>query len=718
MFEADIGANSNQYTLTSADVGKKINLEVTFTDLGNYDEGPLLSEAYPNGDVVIATIEDDLLVSNIGHPTQETVQAATKVGQVFATGTNPNGYELTSVTVSGNTAPVTICRFETNHSSSPSSSCQDNPSTDNPSHLLRNWSYAIVIDPNTVGVTEINEADQTSLPNWSIKGTYQVQNQQGEWNSSNSNRAIRIKLRGNPASPFSRLGQLTATPADQQVTLGWQNWLPDNNDVIQKIQYRVKQANQPWNPDWTDIRGSNDTTEAHTIRNLTNGVAHTIELRAVFDQDGQTVYSGSASINATPRGRQTAPRALVASTAGDGGVTLSWSDPVDSTLTGYQYRHRNTSDTGWNPDWTTIRGSNADTTSHTLTRLRKNLRYTFEVRTIRETEQGPAASSSVTPRGTMPRLQNLGATADDHQVSLSWSNPGDHGITSYQYRHQAATESQWNPDWTAIPSSNGNTTSYTVRNLTNLTSYTLAVRALRGLEEGPSSSTSATTPGGPATVPDAPRDLVTRQQDQGFTVSWRTPAHKDERVPVTSYRVRYRQIGTTSWQNASVTSDNCCSTTITGLRNRHHYEVQVSAVNRLGASESIGPINVTPQEPATEPPAPTGDANLNLGHIGQGWTTTGNNTLFNSCTETKSFQIIWNGPDDHSRGADQWAAHINTKGGAGVVSYSFSRSPGQQEYYEMNGTVDHQGAGNTTIHVRGRFGQTWGTWSRVTLYCF
>ena len=719
VFEADIGANSSQYTLTSADVGKKINVEVSFTDLGNYDEGPLLSEAYPHGDVVIATIEDDLLVSNIGHPTQETVQATTKVGQVFATGTNPNGYEITSVTVSGNTAPVTICRFANNHSSSPSSSCQDNPSTDNPSHLLRNWLYAIVIDPNTVGVTEINEADQTSLPNWSIKGTYQVQNQQGEWNSSNSNRAIRVELRGKPASPFNRLGQLTATPADRQITLNWRTWTPNNNNVIQNIQYRVKQVDETWNPDWTDIRGSNDTTEAHTIRNLTNGVAHTIELRAVFDQDGQAVYSGSASINATPRGRQTAPSALVASTAGDGSVTLSWADPIDSTLTGYQYRHRNTSDNGWNPDWTTIRGSNADTTSHTLTRLRKNLRYTFEVRTIRDTNQGPAASSSVTPRGPMPRLQNLEATADDHQVSLSWSNPGDHGITSYQYRHKAATESQWNPNWTAIPRSNGNTTSYTVLNLTKLTSYTLAVRALRGLEEGPSSSTSATTPDGPAKVPDAPRDLSTRQEDQGFTVSWRSPADEDARAPVTSYRVRYRQIGTTSWQNTSVTSDDCCSATITGLRNRHHYEVQVSAVNRLGASTSIGPVNVTPQAPATEPPGPTGDADLNLGQIGQGWTTTGNNTLFNSCTGTKSFQIIWNGPEDHSRrAADQWAAHINTRGGAGVVSYSFARSPGQQEYYELNGTVDHQGTGNTTIHVRGRFGQTWGTWSRVTLYCF
>ena len=181
MFEADIGTNSNQYTITSADVGKKINVEVSFTDLGNYDEGPLLSETYPHGDVVIATIEDDLLVSNIGHPTQATIQATTKVGQIFGTGTNPNGYEITSVTVSGNTATVKICRFYSYYQTSPSSECQDNPSTDNPAHLRRDWLYSIVIDPNTVGVTDIDEEDQTSLPNWFIKGKYQVQNQQGTW---------------------------------------------------------------------------------------------------------------------------------------------------------------------------------------------------------------------------------------------------------------------------------------------------------------------------------------------------------------------------------------------------------------------------------------------------------------------------------------------------------------------------------------------------------
>ena len=161
------------------------------------------------------------------------------------------------------------------------------------------------------------------------------------------------------------------------------------------IQYRIKRVGEPWSPDWTDIRGSDETTETHIIRNLTNGVEHTIELRAAFIQDGQTVYSGSETVDATPRSSLTAPRSMVASTAGDGGVKLSWSDPADSTLTGYQYRYRNASENGWNPDWTTVPGSNALTTLHTLNGLQKNIAYTFEVRMLRDTDQGPAASSSV-----------------------------------------------------------------------------------------------------------------------------------------------------------------------------------------------------------------------------------------------------------------------------------------------------------------------------------
>ena len=309
------------------------------------------------------------------------------------------------------------------------------------------------------------------------------------------------------------------------------------------------------------------------------------------------------------------------------------------------------------------------------------------------------------------------AAADDQEATLSWDNPGDHGITGYQYRRRTTSESVWNPDWTRIPSSNANTASFRVRPLVNLTAYTFEVRAMRGLEEGRASSASATTPDGPATIPNEPTSLRVRQWEQGFSASWRSPTEPDERTPVTSYKVRHRQIGTSSWQN--VTVDDCCATTVTGLTNRRHYEVEVAAVNRLGASPWAGPVNVTPQPPYEEPPGPTGNAALSLGTLGPNWTTPDSgNDLGGSCTGLRSFRIIWSGPDEHARGADEWAAHISTSGGAGEVTHAFRPSPGERDYYELNGTVSFQGTGTVSLKLRGRFGQTWGTWSPTgSLYC-
>ena len=47
-FEADIGTNSRTYTLTSSEEGKKVKVEVSFTDNGGTDEGPLVSSAFPS----------------------------------------------------------------------------------------------------------------------------------------------------------------------------------------------------------------------------------------------------------------------------------------------------------------------------------------------------------------------------------------------------------------------------------------------------------------------------------------------------------------------------------------------------------------------------------------------------------------------------------------------------------------------------------------------
>ena len=321
-----------------------------------------------------------------------------------------------------------------------------------------------------------------------------------------------------------------------------------------------------------------------------------------------------------------------------------------------------------------------------------------------------------------PFLENFRADAGNAQVTLRWDNPGDSSITKYQYRQRVTSERAWDPDWTDIPGSRASTTSYTVRNLANWTPYTFQIRAVRGNELTATSAASA-TPEVPPTAPLAPRNLAARAQDEGITAWWQIPPAGDERAPVTSYKVRYRQVGmgTSPWQNLTRANDDRSATQeINNLTNRQHYQVQVAAVNRVGTGQWAS-VKATPQAPDSPLPDPTGDAALTLGILGLFWdnSTTGNTLWADTCTGPRSFLIIWDGPKGHDRAADEWAAHINTNRGAGVVTYSFRETPNHPGYYEMYGTVNFEGNGSLSVNVRGRFGETWATWSPTgSLYCY
>ena len=331
-----------------------------------------------------------------------------------------------------------------------------------------------------------------------------------------------------------------------------------------------------------------------------------------------------------------------------------------------------------------------------------------------------------------PFLDNFRAEAGNTQVTLRWDNPEDSSITKYQYRQRLTSESAWNPDWTDIPGSRASTTSYTVRNLANRAAYTFQLRAVRG-NEPTSTSTAYATPEGPPTAPLAPTHVRAEGQDQRITVRWHIPPAPDDRAAVTSYKVRYRQVGTASWQNVTrANDDRSALQEINNLTNRQHYEVQVAAVNHVGTGQWAS-VKATPQTPDSPPPAPTGDAALTLGILGLFWdnSTTGNTLWADNCTGSRNFHIIWDGPKGRARGADEWAAHINTSGGAGAVTHGFREIPipvqeGDEDsepqhsgYYEMYGTVNFEGNGSLSVNVRGRFGETWGTWSPTgSLYCY
>ena len=65
-FEANIGTNSSTYTLTSSEEGKKVKVEVSFTDNGGTREGPLVSSAFPSSGTVTVPTSEALNVGGLG----------------------------------------------------------------------------------------------------------------------------------------------------------------------------------------------------------------------------------------------------------------------------------------------------------------------------------------------------------------------------------------------------------------------------------------------------------------------------------------------------------------------------------------------------------------------------------------------------------------------------------------------------------------------------
>ncbi len=194
--------------------------------------------------------------------------------------------------------------------------------------------------------------------------------------------------------PDAPTGLVGAT-ASGQVTLSWDD--PDD-DSITGYEYRVGTTSggvTSWDPDWTGIADSDDTTTSHTATGLVDGTTYTFEVRAA----NTSGHSTTASVTATPAPPPAAPANLVGATA-SGQVTLSWDDPDDDSITGYEYRVGTTGSDGtvtWDPDWGDIAGSDDDTVSHTVTGLVDGTAYTFEVRAANTSGHSTASSVTATP---------------------------------------------------------------------------------------------------------------------------------------------------------------------------------------------------------------------------------------------------------------------------------------------------------------------------------
>ena len=152
---------------------------------------------------------------------------------------------------------------------------------------------------------------------------------------------------------------------------------------------------------------ANQTAATYTVNTVgdstdeSNG-AVTVEVRTGTDYTVGSSSTASVTVNDDDAPPPSKPTGFSA-TAGNAQVTLGWSNPNNSAITGWQYRQK--AGSGNYGSWTTISGSSATTVSHTVSGLTNGMVYAFRIRAVAGTANGEESDEvTATPSATPPSV--------------------------------------------------------------------------------------------------------------------------------------------------------------------------------------------------------------------------------------------------------------------------------------------------------------------------
>ena len=217
-----------------------------------------------------------------------------------------------------------------------------------------------------------------------------------------------------PAAPTN----LAASAGNTQVTLNWTK----PSGAITGYKVRYGKTGDKSSATWTAISDSDATTVSHTVTGLDNGSEYSFKVRAV-NSGGE----GTATdwVTATPVAPTPAAPTGFSARAGDGQVSLSWTDPSDASITRYELRYGKASERS-SATWAAISDSDATTVSHMVSSLENGEEYSFKLRAVNSSGNGAATDwVSATPSATvvLPELQlsgiNLGTVPEGQAIQLT-----------------------------------------------------------------------------------------------------------------------------------------------------------------------------------------------------------------------------------------------------------------------------------------------------------
>ena len=294
-----------------------------------------------------------------------------------------------------------------------------------------------------------------------------------------------------PAKPTG----LTLTAGDEKLTASWTAPTATGGSAITGYDVERKVADAA-DSTYAAVTRADAAALTETITGLTNGVEHTVRVRAT-NGAGNGPWSAEASetpaVPASKNADLADLRVEGVTVAGFDKDTLSYEVvvvlPSASLVTIETSTVNDQARVGYLPVFT---DANVASPGYQVSVLHKTpTTYTITV---------TSADGSVTKvyaieitRYTLPGAPGgLNAQASYRQVELSWNDPDNSDIDSYQYRVSDDGGNTWDPDWTEEEGSDASTTGLTLSGLDHRTEYRFEVRAVVQGAAGAAASVTAT----------------------------------------------------------------------------------------------------------------------------------------------------------------------------------------------------------------------------------
>ncbi|MYF20024.1 MAG: hypothetical protein F4218_05210, partial [Synechococcus sp. SB0677_bin_5] len=351
-----------------------------------------------------------------------------------------------------------------------------------------------------------------------------------------------------------------------------------------------------------------------------HAAAQTEELGSNIDQARASRFGDIDEVtaipqNVTPPSKPTGFRA----TAGNRRVILSWNNPGNSAITGWQVQRRRVGTSGGYGAWQDISGSSASTVSHTVSGLRNGIIYAFRIRAVAGSVHG-VESDGVLVRPVAPapgKPTGFTAKAGNRHVGLSWSDPGNIVITRWEYQQKAGGGSYG--AWQNISGSKA--TSHAVTGLTNGTAYTFRIRAVAGTVNGAPSDEVTATPFAPLVKPTG---FTATAGDGEVRLPWNNPGN----IVITGWQVQQKEGNNASygaWTTISGSGAGTVSHTVSGLSNGTVYAFRIRAVKETINGPQSDEATATP---LATPAKPAGfSATAGRGEVSLSWSDPGNSDI-------------------------------------------------------------------------------------------